>query len=162
MPPHTTDSLVSALSRILLDHRWKIVTAESCTGGAIAQALTRLPGSSQWFDCGFVTYSNSSKEKILGVNHTTLLEFGAVSEQTAHEMAIGALKNSQAQLSIAVTGITGPTGATRDKPVGTVWFAWTLTDNKTESRVCYFQGDRESVREQSVQFALQQLLEKII
>lgn len=137
-----------------------ITTAESCTGGWVSEAITSVPGSSGWFDRGFVTYSNAAKQEMLGVRSTTLEQFGAVSEETACEMAAGALKKSQAQISVAITGIAGPDGGTDDKPVGTVWFAWADKDDVQTKRSC-FQGDRQSIREQAVAVALDGLLKLV-
>jgi nicotinamide-nucleotide amidase len=137
------------------------VTAESCTGGWVAKALTDVPGSSQWFECGYVTYSNAAKVRDLGVNAQTLEHFGAVSEQTAREMAEGALRVSGANVAVAVTGIAGPDGAVPGKPVGTVWFcaaarAGTAVDIIAEEQ--RFDGDRASVRIQAVHHALRLIL----
>jgi len=135
-----------------------LVTAESCTGGWVAQALTAVPGSSHWFERGFVTYSDAAKEEALGVPRTLLEREGAVSEATAREMALGALRCSRGTVAVAVTGIAGPTGGTPAKPVGLVCFAWaTRGAARVESR--HFEGDRESVRRQSVMRALEGVLE---
>jgi nicotinamide-nucleotide amidase len=136
----------------------KLATAESCTGGWIAQAITSIPGSSDWFDRGFVTYSNEAKKELLGVRARTLSRRGAVSEETAREMASGALKRSRAQIAIAVTGIAGPAGGTPEKPVGTVCFAWARKNGAMRSAVRRFGGSRERVRRQSVAAALRGLL----
>ncbi|TAK48742.1 MAG: CinA family protein [Betaproteobacteria bacterium] len=135
-----------------------LVTAESCTGGWVAQAVTSVPGASAWFECGFVTYSNTAKEELLGVAHATLERHGAVSEETAREMALGALRCSRGSVAVAVTGVAGPTGGTAAKPVGLVCLAWAWRgETKSESR--HFAGDRESVRRQSVERALQGVLD---
>jgi nicotinamide-nucleotide amidase len=139
----------------------KLATAESCTGGWIAQAVTAIPGSSDWFERGFVTYSNQAKRELLGVRARTLSRRGAVSEATAREMAAGALARSRAQFAIAVTGVAGPSGGTRGKPVGTVCFAWARKRRDAESVTRRFSGSREGVRRQSVAFALQGLLERL-
>jgi nicotinamide-nucleotide amidase len=152
-----TTLIAKNLGIFLQQHQIKLVTAESCTGGGLAQAITAIPGSSGWFERGFVTYSNASKQELLGVKSSTLETYGAVSEQTAIEMAEGALRASHAQLSIAITGIAGPDGGSADKPVGTVWFAWSL-NNVTQSELQLFSGDRLSIREQAVIFALEKLL----
>lgn len=135
----------------------QVVVAESCTGGGLAEAITSIPGSSEWFDRGFVTYSNASKIEMLGVNQDTLDAHGAVSEEVAIEMAEGALRHSHAHLSIAITGIAGPIGGDEHKPVGMVWFAWAGKGIKTETALHHFKGDRQSVREQSIEIALQGL-----
>ena len=139
----------------------ELATAESCTGGWIAQAVTSVPGSSEWFDRGFVTYSNGAKKELLGVRAGTLSRHGAVSEATAREMASGALARSRAQVAVAVTGVAGPTGGTKEKPVGMVCFAWSRKGRVPESVTRRFSGGRESVRRQSVIAALQGLLERL-
>ncbi len=135
---------------------WYLVTAESCTGGWIAEAVTSVPGSSQWFDCGFVAYSNAAKQELLAVSPETLTKYGAVSEQTALEMVKGALARSRAQIGVAITGIAGPTGGTPQKPVGTVWIAYAFPSNIYAQRG-FFSGDRYSIRYQAVITALQRL-----
>lgn len=152
------EQLALELSDKLKRHQWKMVTAESCTGGGLAYFLTNIPGSSEWFDRGFVTYSNAAKEELLHVKPLTLNAFGAVSEQTAREMAEGALKHSQAHISIAITGIAGPDGGTADKPVGTVWLAWSSTFNQTHTEVDIFSGNRQEIREQTILTAIKKLL----
>ncbi|MDH3319663.1 MAG: nicotinamide-nucleotide amidohydrolase family protein [Betaproteobacteria bacterium] len=136
----------------------KLVTAESCTGGWVAMALTAIAGSSDWFERGYVTYSNAAKQEDLGVAGDTLRRHGAVSEESAREMAAGALKRARAQVALAITGVAGPTGGTADKPVGLVCFAWAHGSNMV-SRTSRFDGDRESVRRQSVLRALEGVLE---
>ena len=135
-----------------------MTAAESCTGGWICQAVTMVPGSSKWFERGFVTYTNEAKQEMLGVSAETLKKFGAVSEQTVREMAAGALKASRAQISVAVSGVAGPDGGTPKKPVGTVCIAWCKSGAEPISRTHRFQGDRDSVRRQSVIAALEGLL----
>jgi nicotinamide-nucleotide amidase len=139
----------------------RLATAESCTGGWVSKALTDVPGSSQWFECGFITYSNAAKVRDLGVSPGTLASFGAVSEQVVREMAEGALRVAQATVALAVTGIAGPDGATPGKPVGTVWFCaaareGTAIDIIAEEQC--FDGDRAEVRSRSVQHALRLIL----
>lgn len=135
-------------------HGLKLATAESCTGGFVAQVVTSIAGSSNWFDRGFVTYTNLAKMEMLGVRLETLNRYGAVSEQTACEMAQGAIRHSHADLSIAITGIAGPSGGTLDKPVGTVWIAFGAKTWPT-SAICYcFSGNRSEIRAQAVQKAL--------
>ncbi|HJS39490.1 MAG TPA: nicotinamide-nucleotide amidohydrolase family protein [Burkholderiales bacterium] len=136
----------------------KLVTAESCTGGWVAMALTAVAGSSDWFERGYVTYSNAAKREDLGVAEATLARHGAVSEQTAREMAAGALNKGGGQVALAITGVAGPTGGTPAKPVGTVCFAWT-DGSKMVSETKRFDGDRERVRRQSVERSLQGILE---
>ena len=136
-----------------------LATAESCTGGGIAAAITRIPGSAKWFDRGFVTYHNLAKHQMLGVRETTIHTHGAVSEPVARQMAAGALRRSQADIAVAVTGIAGPGGGTKDKPVGTVWFAWAAKGNPVQARMFRFKGDRYEVRRQTVAMALQGIID---
>ena len=133
--------------------RVMVATAESCTGGGVAQAITRIAGSSEWFERGFVTYTNLAKEEMLAVSHGTLEAHGAVSEEVAWEMAAGALAHSRADVSVAITGIAGPGGGSREKPVGLVWFAWAYRGGPVQARRFVFAGDRAAVREQSVGLA---------
>jgi nicotinamide-nucleotide amidase len=136
-----------------------LVTAESCTGGWAAQAVTAIAGSSDWFERGFVTYSNQAKEEMLGVRHETIARDGAVSEATAREMALGALERSRGTIALAITGIAGPTGGSATKPVGTVCFAWARKGHAASTETRRFSGDREAVRRQSVEYALRKLLD---
>jgi nicotinamide-nucleotide amidase len=131
-----------------------LATAESCTGGWVAQLVTSVDGSSAWFERGFVTYSNAAKRELLGVSTTVLSRYGAVSEQTVRAMAEGALKASHADVTLAITGIAGPGGGTSEKPVGTVWVAWAGKKRKTVMEKYLFSGDRNGVREQAVAGAL--------
>jgi nicotinamide-nucleotide amidase len=150
-------ALAETAGRELLSAGWRLVTAESCTAGWIAKALTDVAGSSQWFDCGFVTYSNTAKMRDVGVSAQTLDSHGAVSEATVREMADGALRVTGADMAIAVSGIAGPDGGTAEKPAGTVWFAVATTEARGPATVCevrYFKGDRDRVRRQSVEHAL--------
>lgn len=143
---------------------WRIVTAESCTAGWIAKALTDIAGSSQWLDSGYVTYSNTAKIRAVGVSARTLAEHGAVSEAVVREMANGALVASGAEMAIAVSGIAGPDGGTAEKPVGTVWFCIATSQARGPAAVCelrHFGGDREQVRRQSVERALRLALEAL-
>ena len=154
------DELASKLGQELKRTRAMLVTAESCTGGWAAQVVTSVAGSSAWFERGFVTYSNDAKRELLGVRQSTLKRHGAVSEQTALEMAQGALARSKGTVALAVTGIAGPGGGSRDKPVGMVCFAWVDGKNlKSETR--HFPGDRDSVRRQSVIHALEGVLKTL-
>lgn len=154
--------IAKQLAEILLARNLYLTTAESCTGGGIAYLLTELPGSSQWFDRGFVTYSNNSKEELLDILEDTLLNHGAVSSETAKAMAEGALKNSHAQVSIAVTGIAGPDGGTTEKPVGTVWFGFSISNKSTQTLLKNFKGDRSHIREQAIHFALETVIQFLI
>jgi len=152
------EKLAKAVGQLLKKSRQVLVTAESCTGGWAAQAVTSVAGSSDWFERGFVTYSNDSKRELLGVAEATLDERGAVSEETAREMALGALARSKGTLALAITGVAGPAGGSKEKPVGTVCFAWALGD-AVHSETRRFSGDRESVRRQSVVRALEGVIE---
>jgi len=154
-------TLAAVLGGRLRDRGWSLVTAESCTGGWIAKTLTDVPGGSAWFDRGFVTYSNAAKTDMLGVEPETLHEHGAVSEAVVREMAVGALANSPADVSIAVSGIAGPGGGSPEKPVGTVWFAWAVPEREVDARCVRFDGDREQVRRAAVALALRVLAEAV-
>jgi len=151
-------STVSELSARLLDKGWMLATAESCTGGMIAAACTDLSGSSNWFERGFVTYSNEAKTEMLGVDPTLIEANGAVSEVVARAMAFGAVRHSRAKVSVAVTGVAGPTGGSSEKPVGTVWFGF-MVDGVLTSETKRFDGDRAAVRAATVQYALDRLLQ---
>jgi len=148
-----------ALGPLLLRKRRMMATAESCTGGWIAQTVTAIAGSSDWFDRGFVTYSNQAKMDMLGVAAATLDAHGAVSAETAAEMAAGALARAGVGITVAVTGVAGPAGGSAEKPVGTVWFGWCLDGGVPVTRRHCFDGDRESVRRQTVAVALDGLVE---
>ena len=148
---------LTQISLRLLARRHLLATAESCTGGMIAAACTDLSGSSQWFERGFVTYSNEAKAEMLAVPPGLIEEHGAVSESVARAMADGALAHSRAQVSLAVTGVAGPTGGTEAKPVGTVWFAWCV-GGETHSEMQHFAGDRAAVRTATLRYALKRLL----
>lgn len=138
-----------------------LASAESCTGGWVGEVVTSVVGSSHWYDRGFITYTNESKQEMLGVSAQTLAEFGAVSEQTVREMAAGALKHSRAHITLAISGIAGPGGATPSKSVGTVCIAWAMRSGAELSHNFYFQGDRTAVRRQAVVAALQGVLRMI-
>ena len=155
-----TVRLCEQLAGVLQRREWMMATAESCTGGLIAARCTDLSGSSNWFERGFVTYSNAAKSELIGVPAALIEQHGAVSEPVARAMASGALMHAHAQVSVAVTGIAGPTGGSPDKPVGTVWFAWSVGD-LVSSEKCVFEGDRRAVREATVAHALQGLLDRI-
>jgi len=154
-------ALAETVGRELQAAGWRVVTAESCTGGWIAKALTDVPGSSQWVQSGYVTYSNTAKMRDVGVSALTLQEHGAVSEETVREMANGALRLTGAEVAIAVSGIAGPDGGTAGKPVGTVWFGAAAPQARGPAAVCelqHFAGDRDQVRRQSVDYALRLVL----
>lgn len=146
-------------SRLLATGK-RVTTAESCTGGGVAQAITAVAGSSQWFDLGLVTYANSTKQRFLAVSQALIEREGAVSEAVVREMAKGALRVSGADFAVAISGIAGPDGGTPEKPVGTVWFAWAGPDGITTARH-QLSGDRQSVREQAVKISLEGLLQRI-
>jgi len=146
------------LGNALIKHNLRIVLAESCTGGLVCQQLTNIPGSSVWFDRGFITYSNESKMELLKVNKTTLSKFGAVSKEIASEMALGALDASHADIALSITGIAGPSGGSIDKPVGTVFFAIAYQNKVVFNASKIFPGSRENIRESSCLFALNQVL----
>ncbi len=155
-----TTRLCEQLADALVARGWMMVTAESCTGGMIAARCTDLSGSSNWFERGFVTYSNAAKCELIGVPTALIEQHGAVSEPVARAMAHGALMHAHAQVSVAVTGIAGPTGGSPGKPVGTVWLAWCVGD-QISSELQVFEGDRQAVREATVQHALQGLLNRL-
>ena len=150
--------LAARLGELLLAQQAVVTTAESCTGGGIAEAITRIAGSSAWFEAGWVTYSNAQKQALLAVPEQTLVSYGAVSEPVAKAMAEGALVRAQAELSVAVSGIAGPGGGTPQKPVGTVCFAW-CKGEISYTRTYVFAGDRQQVRARTVQTALQGLIQ---
>lgn len=154
---HDIDQLALLLGQKLVAKNWTISCAESCTGGGIGYAITAISGSSSWFKQGFITYSNDAKQQLLGVSEQTLNHFGAVSEQTVREMALGAAKAADAQVSIAVSGIAGPDGGTPDKPVGTVWFAFYI-DGQVLAVTQLFKGGREQVRLKAIEFALARVI----
>lgn len=157
------DSIIDLATRAGIALKAKgllLATAESCTGGGVAHAITEIAGSSEWFDCGFVTYSNASKTRLLGIPAAVIAQYGAVSEEVAAAMAEGALANSNAHVSVSTTGIAGPGGAVPGKPVGTVCFGWTC-NGKTFTERLVFSGDRQAVREQTVIHSLQGLLRRL-
>ena len=156
----STDSLLAQLvARGMTLRGGMLVTSESCTGGGLGWLLTGTPGSSTWFERGFISYSNESKREMLGVPENLLLNFGAVSEQTAAAMATGAIANSHAAVSVAITGIAGPDGGTAEKPVGTVCLAWSIRNGETRTTRVIFDGDRRKIREQAILLAMQGLLD---
>jgi nicotinamide-nucleotide amidase len=156
--------LAKALVDELIESGKAVATAESCTGGWVAKAITDIAGSSAVFGYGIVSYSNGAKESIIGVQNKTLDEYGAVSAEVVEEMAKGTLGLSGADIAVAVSGVAGPDGGTEEKPVGAVWFAWAVRDGAkalVDTRLEQFSGDRELVREASVAYALQGLRERI-
>ncbi len=154
-------TLLLQLSSRLIEQNKMLVTAESCTGGGIAYAMTELPGSSEWFERGFVTYSNLAKQEQLDVAHELIVGYGAVSEEVAAAMARGALQHSHADFSVAVTGIAGPGGGTAEKPVGTVCFGWSRRAEIARTTRIVFEGNRQQVRELSILTALQGLVDLV-
>ena len=166
-------NLIKQLANQLIEKKLKVAVAESCTGGMLAQQFTSVSGSSKWFECGFVTYSNASKIRLLEVEANVLNEYGAVSEQVAEQMAIGVLKHSDADISAAITGIAGPGGGTDDKPVGTVYIATAIknqANKQANNQASYligevihhvFEGDRKAVRDQSASAAIVDLISRI-
>lgn len=154
------EALAKKLGERLRASKAMLVTAESCTGGWVAQVVTSVPGSSEWFERGFVSYSNAAKQDLLGVRAETLARHGAVSEETAREMALGALARAKGTHALAITGVAGPTGGSRDKPVGTVCFAWADAAG-CRSEMVRFAGDREAVRRQSVIHAIEGVLKRL-
>jgi nicotinamide-nucleotide amidase len=159
-PDLSSSQAVLRLAELLLAKSWKLATAESCTGGMIAAACTDLSGSSNWFERGFVSYSNEAKSELLAVDPALIAAQGAVSEVVARAMAFGAIRHSYAQVSVAVTGVAGPTGGSKAKPVGTVWFGFQV-DGLLTSETRLFPGDRAAVREATVRHALNRLIELI-
>jgi nicotinamide-nucleotide amidase len=151
--------LAGELGELLRARNWMLATAESCTGGWVGQLVTALPGSSQWYERGFITYANAAKIEMLGVPAATIDEHGAVSEQTASAMAAGALAHSHAQAALAISGIAGPGGGTRQKPVGLVCYGWALADGTVMSSTCRLDGDREEIRSRAVAAAMRGLIE---
>ena len=152
------EALARKVGDALKANKQVLVTAESCTGGWASQAVTAIEGSSAWFERGFVTYSNAAKHELLGVEKATLAKYGAVSEETAREMAEGALRHSKGTVSLSITGVAGPSGGSAEKPVGTVCFGWARKGYPARVETRRFPGDRESVRRQSVVHALEGVL----
>lgn len=155
----TLEQLSERAGAALAAAGWRLVTAESCTGGGIAHRVTDIAGSSDWFDRGFVTYSNAAKHEMLGVPEKTLAEHGAVSAETVEAMALGALQNSEGDVAVAVSGVAGPGGGSADKPVGLVWFAWATRGAAPTVRRVDFDGDRAAVRDGSIRVALEGVIE---
>jgi nicotinamide-nucleotide amidase len=154
-------AIAVTLGDLLKERNMMLTTAESCTGGWVGQVITSVAGSSQWYDRGFITYTNAAKQEMLGVSLTTLQNFGAVSEEIVCEMAEGALNSSHGHYSLAISGIAGPGGGSLQKPVGTVCFAWASHHGHTESETTHFLGDRDAVRRQSVAHALNGMLIRV-
>ena len=157
-----TQDLVSQLASALLKKQWHLSTAESCTGGLVAATITELAGSSEWFERGYVTYSNSAKSEDINVSQELIAQHGAVSDQVARAMAIGAKQSSNSDIALSITGIAGPTGGSVEKPVGTVCFAWILANNAIYSETKLFSGNRRDIRAQACEFSLKRLLELLL
>ena len=155
-------SIIEHIADLLVTRQETLTTAESCTGGGVAHALTILPGSSHWFDCAFVSYSDRAKQRLLGVTQTVLTQHGAVSKQTVIDMALGALRRSLSDFSVAVSGIAGPGGGSDEKPVGTVWFAFAYKHAPVQTRKQVFEGNRDQVREAAISSALAGILDCIL
>ena len=155
----TINILAAQVGGLLKAHGLLLTTAESCTGGGVAHALTEIAGSSGWFERGFVTYSNLAKQQMLGVSAATVAQYGAVSEAVVREMVAGALANSQSQVALSVSGIAGPGGGMPDKPVGTVWFAWSEKNAGVIAQHYLLAGNRAEVRAQAVKICLQGVLD---
>ena len=153
-----TETTLTMVAELLIARQQMLAVAESCTGGWLAKVCTDLPGSSRWFERGFVTYSNEAKHELLDVGNETLDKFGAVSEQTVQEMVVGTLQHSHAHWSIAISGVAGPDGGSDVNPVGSVWFAWQEKGAKPITTKALFTGERHDIREQSVEFALKELV----
>ena len=154
---NTQLDLAQTVAKALIGKAWTLALAESCTGGLVAATLTDLAGSSEWFERGYVTYSNQAKTECLGVPAETIDSFGAVSEQVAKAMAEGAQKNAGVNVAISITGIAGPTGGSIEKPVGSVCFAW-ATEKFTVCKTMYFAGNRQAIRAQACDYALSELI----
>ncbi|MEE9334639.1 MAG: CinA family protein [Granulosicoccaceae bacterium] len=147
-------ALATKLGDLLIQHQYRITTAESCTGGLLATCLTDVPGASSWFEQSWVTYSNQAKIDRIGVSAETIRQYGAVSEQTVLEMANGARQIAAANIAVAISGVAGPDGGTADKPVGTVWIGWSLDDQFQDAEVAVFEGNRQQVRQAALLAAL--------
>lgn len=151
--------LSERLGVLLKARRWRVAAAESCTGGGVSAAITSVPGSSEWFEFGVVSYANHAKQKLLGVKASTLEQHGAVSAETVQEMAAGILALSGAELAVAISGVAGPSGGTPEKPVGSVWFAWGEAGQAVKVKSCLFKGGRQEIQQQAVKTALKGLIE---
>lgn len=157
----TLSELAQQTALVLIKNDMHLTTAESCTGGGISYWLTSIPGSSAWFERGFVTYTNTAKMEMLAVNNDTLKQFGAVSRETALEMVAGALSHSHATVAMSVTGIAGPDGGSIEKPVGTVWIAWQIKGQAGVAKCFHFTGDRQAIRDQTIAYALMGMIEMV-
>jgi nicotinamide-nucleotide amidase len=162
--PHNLDldEITQELARVLIKNHWHLSTAESCTGGMVAASITELAGSSEWFERGYVTYSNQSKSEDIDVSQNLIEQHGAVSDQVARAMALGAKQNSGSDVSLSITGIAGPTGGSPEKPIGTVCFAWALANDQIVSETKHFEGNRQQIRQQACDFSLRKLLSLVV
>jgi len=160
-PQLINESIIRKLAQLLTRHGWRLSTAESCTGGLVAASLTNLAGSSDWFERGYVTYSNDAKSEDIAVETHLIQDHGAVSDQVARAMAIGTKQSSNAEIALSITGIAGPTGGSDEKPVGTVCFAWILNTDQVISETKLFHGNRAEIRAQAAEFALKKLISLI-
>lgn len=151
--------VVLEIAALFLKNQWRLATAESCTGGLVASSITALAGSSDWFERGYVTYSNQAKSEDIGVDARLIEQHGAVSEEVARAMAQGAKQSSRSNVTLSITGIAGPTGGSTEKPIGTIWFAWALHDGSVVAEKKLFSGDREAIRVQACDYSLARLLE---
>jgi nicotinamide-nucleotide amidase len=153
------DDIIATMAKTLLAKGWRLSTAESCTGGLVSASITALAGSSEWFERGYITYSNQAKSEDIDVSQNLIEEYGAVSDQVARAMALGAKQNSGSDIALSITGIAGPTGGSSEKPVGTVCFAWVLANDQMISETKHFEGDRQQIRQQACDFSLKKLLD---
>jgi len=154
--------LIKQLAEYLIENKLTVAVAESCTGGMLAQQFTSLAGSSKWFECGFVTYSYASKTKLLGVQADVLKEYGAVNELVAEQMAVGVLNHCDASISASITGIAGPAGGSKEKPVGTVFIATAVKNQPSKVSQHLFKGDRQSIREQTTHMTVVELINSVV
>ena len=156
------DDIIATMAKTLLAKGWRLSTAESCTGGLVSASITALAGSSEWFERGYITYSNQAKSEDIDVSQNLIEQYGAVSDQVARAMALGAKQNSGSDIALSITGIAGPTGGSSEKPVGTVCFAWVLANDQMISETKHFEGDRQQIRQQACDFSLRKLLSLVI
>jgi nicotinamide-nucleotide amidase len=156
------DDIIATMAKTLLAKKWRLSTAESCTGGLVSASITALAGSSEWFERGYITYSNQAKSEDIDVSQNLIEQYGAVSDQVARAMALGAKQNSGSDIALSITGIAGPTGGSSGKPVGTVCFAWVLANDQMVSETKHFEGNRQQIRQQACDFSLRKLLSLVI
>jgi nicotinamide-nucleotide amidase len=153
------DDIIATMAKTFLVKGWRLSTAESCTGGLVSASITALAGSSEWFERGYITYSNQAKSEDIDVSQNLIEQYGAVSDQVARAMALGAKQNSGSDIALSITGIAGPSGGSPGKPVGTVCFAWVLSNDQMISETKHFDGDRQQIRQQACDFSLRKLLD---